>query len=109
MQCEQAREQINALADGELAEAIASRVGRHLVECGACRDEWDRICALGERARAWRDVCAPPGLRGWIAAALWVSEAAGCGGGDALPDGSGMSALRAFLAQDGDDGTKGTE
>jgi len=108
MQCEQAREQLNALADDELAEAIASRVGRHLVECGACQEEWDRICALGERARAWRDVCAPPDLRGRIAAALWISDAAGCGDA-ASPDGSGMSALRAFLAQGGDDGTKGTE
>ena len=59
MNCDNARQQLNALADGEFPPWAAWRLRRHLAHCPACASELVAISQLTRRVRAWRDVPAP--------------------------------------------------
>src|SRR2546425_559094 len=74
MNCNRVQQALDALADGELGRWKAWRVGRHLPGCAACSAAWEETRRLGEQARAWRKVSAPPELRVRIAAALATSS-----------------------------------
>src|SRR2546426_1007462 len=70
MNCDRVQQTLDALADGELGRWSAWRIGRHLARCAACSADWVETQRLGEQARAWRSVSAPPALEARIAAAL---------------------------------------
>jgi len=70
MTCDQTQPLLEAFAGGELGWRTAWRVRRHLAGCAACAAQLAEIRQLDARARAWRDVPAPAGLGGRIAAAL---------------------------------------
>ncbi len=70
MTCDQTQPLLEAFTDGELGWGKARRVRRHLAECPACAAELAEVRQLDARVRAWRDVPAPAGLQGRVAAAL---------------------------------------
>src|SRR6266581_7506223 len=70
MNCDRVQQTLDALADGELGRWKSGQITRHLARCPACAAAWVETQRLGEQARAWRDVSAPPELRVRIAAAL---------------------------------------
>src|SRR3954454_2188151 len=74
MNCNRVQQALDALADGELGRWKSRRVAQHPARgpvCAAGRGETQRI---GEQARAWRAVSAPPELKARIAAELAASS-----------------------------------
>lgn len=76
MDCNEARDLLDAYADNMLGLADTARLNRHLQGCAACRAELDGIRALGHalRAQAPRHP-APAALRARISAALPAAPA----------------------------------
>ncbi len=70
MTCDQTQPLLEAFADGELGWGAGWRIRRHLAACPACAAEVAETRRLDSRVRAWRDVSAPAGLQGRLAAAL---------------------------------------
>ena len=54
MNCQQARDHLSALIDGELTEAAVRRVREHLAQCVACQDQQAAVRALRETVRIWQ-------------------------------------------------------
>jgi hypothetical protein len=92
MKCDRVQRALNALADGELGRWTSWRIRRHLRRCADCGQVWQETLRLGEHARAWRSVSAPPVLRSRVAAALAAGADQAEGGHDS-PESS--AALRA--------------
>lgn len=53
MECEEVRQNLMALYDGELPGDRKRDVEAHLASCAGCQQEWNEIQALGEIANAW--------------------------------------------------------
>lgn len=70
MTCDQIQPLLDAFADGELEWGTAWRIRHHLAECSACALELAELRQIATQVRAWRDVTAPAGLQGRLAAAL---------------------------------------
>ncbi len=70
MQCKDALEQLNALADGEARGWNRVCLRRHVKGCPACAQSYQQIEAMNIRAQAWRDVAALPGLQARVQMAL---------------------------------------
>ncbi len=77
MHCDQARQQLNALTDGELGRWQTWQIQRHLRRCADCTDELAAIRQLGEQARTWRAAAAPANLQARIMQTLMQSQAEG--------------------------------
>src|SRR5688572_17019849 len=75
MNCEHVQRVLDALIDDELDLWSASRVRRHLTRCADCAAIHRDTRQLSEQVRSWRDVSAPPALKGRISQALEASEA----------------------------------
>jgi anti-sigma factor RsiW len=74
MNCDEARELLDALADGELADAERGLVEQHLATCPGCRDEFAAIRALSAQVRRAAGFATPGGLDGRIRQALAADE-----------------------------------
>jgi anti-sigma factor RsiW len=59
MECQEAREQLSAWLDGELAEATEAALAEHVDMCEACQREWRHLTAL---ETALGRLTAPPPL-----------------------------------------------
>ncbi len=71
MECDEARDLLDAYADNALELAEAARLNRHLQGCAACRAELDAIRGLGHALRAQAPYHrAPDALRQRVRAAL---------------------------------------
>jgi len=67
MTCEESREILGALLDGEAGPDEATESSKHLITCGSCRDYRDQIALVRARLRAWPDESAT-GRRPWVTA-----------------------------------------
>ena len=77
MECDEARDLLDAYADNALELAEAARLNRHLQGCAACRAELDAIRGLGHALRAQAPYHrAPDALRQRVRAALPQAAAA---------------------------------
>lgn len=75
MRCDQARERIGPLLDGELANADAHALAAHIDDCPNCRRSRDELAALQRRLLAIREPV-PRGLAGRVRTHLAVEAGA---------------------------------
>ncbi|MCO8121798.1 anti-sigma factor [Stieleria sp. TO1_6] len=56
-ECDDVRQQLSALLDGEIAEGTASIIHRHLDACSQCQSEWKSLGSLDHKLRDALVVC----------------------------------------------------
>jgi len=97
MQCENARDLVPLYADGELSEAQAAPLRRHLMDCPTCREHVQGAKALRRWFVPTEAVTVPEGFAARVTAAALASETSDPGVAELVAPRAGARAVELEL------------